>query len=169
MLLLSLACFLPGLLLHEWLHLLTFQALGEPAHLLITSWRFSLIDLSIPGLHVAADHATGFDQLIDSFAGPAMAAIVVFTVGSLLPWRLLRSALFANVAALEFFVLVETLDAALDLYRGSAYPWLASPELDYGAVLLIFLAAAAISGLRTSRPSAGGLNPPLPPTRVRPE
>ena len=137
------ALFFPAFALHEALHAAVVRALGHQAAVVIRPWRFALFNLALPSVHVQPvpplDDAR---QLLDNFAGPALAAAVLAALGLLARPRWLRLALAANVCALLFYAAVEPLDVLADTFGQDITP-LVTPELNYGVPLAMFLVAAA--------------------------
>src|ERR1700674_1020861 len=69
--------FCPAMAVHESLHLAVLKLVGGHGALIVRPWKFALVDLSLPSLHVQPVPALDFGrQLVVSFFGPALAAVV---------------------------------------------------------------------------------------------
>jgi hypothetical protein len=134
--------FFPALALHESLHLVVLNVVGGHGALIVRPWKFALVDLSLPSLHVQPVPALDFGrQLAVNFFGPALAAVVFVIPLLYVRSRRLRLALGACVAVLIFYALIESAylldDALLNMELGV----LVTPELNYGVPLAICAAA----------------------------
>lgn len=136
---------------HEVMHLAVYSAFGVRAALLVTSWRLGSVGVPIFGLHAAPTGSVPLDVLVvNNGLGPALAALLlVALLLSLDPRsRVARAALLANVLVLVFFAGVEVAYPLLEDVGHVSADVLLLPELNYGGVLLILLAATAASTWR---------------------
>ncbi len=145
-LLLSVLLFVASLGAHEVMHLLVLYAVGGHGSIIVRPWHMGLVDASIDALHVQPDQPIGLGrQLAVNFFGPALAAVPLAVLLLYVRERPVRLALWANVAILGFFAIIE----AGDLWLESAYdfdlPILTTPEFNYGVPLLIIVLAAFVS------------------------
>src|ERR1700680_793990 len=117
-LLLALLVFVAAFGTHEVMHLLVLYAVGGHGSIIVRPWHLGLIDANIYALHVQPDQPVGLvRQLLVNFLGPALAAV---PLGALLLYArepVVRIALWANVAVLAFYAIIE----AGDLLLESAY------------------------------------------------
>jgi hypothetical protein len=147
--------FFPGLAVHESLHLAVLNLIGGHGSLIVRPWKFALVDLSLPSVHVQPVPALDFGrQLAVNFFGPALAALIFAMPLLYVRNRPLRLALGASVAVLIFYALIESAylldDALLNVDLGV----LVTPELNYGVPLAICVAAGLYAAFGRSRPRA---------------
>ena len=140
----AIVLFFPGLALHESLHLVVLNLVGGHGSVIVRPWKFALVDLSLPSLHVQPVPALDFGrQLAVNFLGPALAAVIFAIPLLYVRNRLVRLAVGANVAVLIFYALIESAylldDALLNVDLGA----LVTPEFNYGVPLAI----CAVAGL----------------------
>ncbi len=148
---LSVLLFPVGLATHEVMHLAVYSAFGVRAALLVTSWRLGSLGVPIFGLHAAPAGSVPLHVLVvNNGLGPALAALLlVALLLSLGPRsRVPRAAVLANVLVLVFFSGLELAYPLLEDVGHVNADVLLLPELNYGGVLLILLAAAAGSTWR---------------------
>lgn len=149
----ALALFFPGLALHESLHLVVLHLLGGQGSLVVRPWRFVLVDLSLPSLHVQPVPALDFGrQLAVNFFGPALAAMLFAIPLLYVRDRRLKLALGASVGVLFFYAVIESGYLLIDSYLNLEVGVLVTPEFNYGVPLAICVAAALIAALGRSRP-----------------
>lgn len=152
--LLAVALFPVALATHEVMHLAVYSALGVPAVLVVTSWKPGVLALPIWGLH-AAPAGTGVGVplrtlLVNNGLGPMLAALPLLVLWASIDRRsrAARAALLANALALLFFAAIELAYPLLEEVAHVNADVLLLPELNYGAVLVILLATAALSSAR---------------------
>lgn len=142
----AIVLFLPGLALHEALHLAVLHLLGGGGTLIVRPWRFALVPLTLPSLHVQPAEAIGLArQLAVNFLGPAGAALMLAIPLLRLRDPRLRAALIANVAILAFYAAIEAADLIADS-MDCADAAFTTPEFNYGVPLAICLWAALKAG-----------------------
>ena len=146
----GLVLFPVGLATHEVMHLAVYSAMGYRAALLVTQWRLGTTDVQIFGLHAAPlDPPTVPVGLLvtNNLLGPLLAAMLLLIIrvaaGSGAS-RALRAALLGNVLALLFFAGIEAAYPLLESLEHIRADVLLLPELNYGGVLLLLAAAAAL-------------------------
>src|SRR5713226_1793200 len=111
------ALFFAGLALHESLHLVVLHLLGGQGSIIVRPWRFALVDLSLPSLHVQPVPALDFGRhLAVNFFGPALAAVLFAIPLLYVRDRRLRLALGASVAVLIFYAVIESGYLLIDSY-----------------------------------------------------
>ena len=157
-LLLSLAIFCAGMLVHEAAHLLVIRGLGHDGYLLVRPWRLGLGDWRIYGIHAQpGSPLTPQEQLLVNFAGPFLAAIPLSLLLIRVKGRALRTALALNVGVLLFYTLIESLYAVVESGLGLEGDWLTGVWLNYGlpllAALLVILRLAARPATRPGSPA----------------
>ncbi|HSS94634.1 MAG TPA: hypothetical protein VLR46_11675 [Candidatus Dormibacteraeota bacterium] len=145
-LLLSVLLFIAALGTHEVMHLLVLYAVGGHGSIIVRPWRLGLVDATIYALHVQPDQPVGLGrQMLVNFLGPILAAVPLAALLFFVREPLVRLALWANVAILVFYAIIE----AADLYLESAYeidlPILTTPEFNYGVPAAIILMATFIA------------------------
>lgn len=131
---------------HEVMHLLVLYAVGGHGSIVVRPWRMGLFDATIYALHVQPDQPIGLArQLLVNFFGPALAAVPLAVLLIYVREPVVRVALWANVAILAFYALIE----AGDLLFESAYELdlsiLTTPEFNYGVPALIIAVASLIA------------------------
>jgi hypothetical protein len=144
--------FFPALAVHESLHLVVLNLVGGHGALIVRPWKFALVDLSLPSLHVQPVPALDFGrQLAVNFLGPALAAVLFAIPLLYVRSRRVRLALVATVAVLIFYAVIESAylldDALLNMELGV----LVTPELNYGVPLAICATAGFLAALGTGR------------------
>jgi hypothetical protein len=145
-LLLSLLLFIAAFGTHEVMHLLVLYAVGGHGSMIVRPWRLGLADATILSLHVQPDQPLGLvRQLLVNALGPVLAAVPLAVLLLYVREPVVRLALWANVAILAFYALIE----AGDLIVESAYELdlsiLTTPEFNYGVPVLIILIATLIA------------------------
>ena len=152
----GLALFGPGLGLHEALHLAVLHGLGGDGALIVRPWRFALVDLTLPSLHVQpVPPLDSGRQLAVNFLGPALAAAALTLALIPVRDRRLRLAAMANVAVLGFYALIEVADLVTDSIPNPATAALITPEFNYGVPLATFLAVAFLGAAARQGPYTG--------------
>jgi hypothetical protein len=147
-LLLSILLFIGALGTHEVMHLLVLYAVGGQGSIIVRPWRMGLVDASIYSLHVQPDQPIGLTrQLVVNFFGPALAAVPLAVLLRYVRERPVRLALWANVAILAFYAIIEAADLWLESALDLELPILTTPEFNYGVPALII----AISVLMAAR------------------
>jgi hypothetical protein len=172
---LSILLFPVGLATHEVAHLAVFSALGVPVTLVVTSWKLGTIGVPIWGLHAAPTAPISLDALVlNNGVGPLVAAALLLVLWAALDRRskAARTALLANVLALTFFAAIEVAYPLLEAVARVDADFLLLPEFNYGMVLLILAATAALATASgrpsraqpdsTRRPTGGRQDEPLP-------
>jgi hypothetical protein len=149
---LAILLFFAGLAVHEGLHLAVLNLIGGHGSLITRPWKFALVDISLPSVHVQPVPALDLGrQLAVNFFGPAIAALIFAVPLLYLRNRLLGLALGANVAVLVFYAVIESAylldDALLHVDLGV----LVTPELNYGVPLAIFVIAGLSAAFGRSR------------------
>ena len=139
-LLLSILIFIAAFATHEVMHLLVLYAVGGHGWLIVRPWRMGLIEATIYALHVQPDQPIGlFRQMLVNFLGPALAAVPPAALLRYVREPSVRIALWANIAILAFYAIIE----AGDLFLESAFefdlPILTTPEFNYGVPAAIIL------------------------------
>lgn len=143
--------FVLGMFVHESLHAIAVLLLGSHPVLVLRPWAFSLIPLTITGVHiqpVPALDPTG--QLVDNLAGPGVAGILFGLVALTLPRGVIRRATVATVLSLVFYALIEAADVLLDGRLDLGF--LTAPEFNYGVPLLIAVAIAGTAVRQAATP-----------------
>ncbi len=147
------ALFFAGLALHESLHLVVLHLLGGQGSIIVRPWRFALVDLSLPSLHVQPVPALDFGRhLAVNFFGPALAAVLFAIPLLYVRDRRLRLALGASVAVLIFYAVIESGYLLIDSYLNLEVGVLVTPEFNYGVPLAICITAAVAAAFGRSRP-----------------
>jgi hypothetical protein len=144
--------FFLGMAVHESLHLVVLKLVGGHGALIVRPWKFALVDLSLPSLHVQPVPALDLGhQLVVNFFGPALAAVLFAIPLLYVRSRELRLALGASVAVLIFYAVIESAylldDALLNVDLG----FLVTPELNYGVPLAICAIAGLLAALGRRR------------------
>ena len=122
---------------------MVLHGLGGDGALIVRPWRFALLDLSLPSLHVQPVPPLGSGrQLAVNFLGPGLAALVFALPLIGVRDRRLRLAILANVAGLGFYAAIETADSIWDSVLHTDLAALGTPEFNYGVPLAITVAAA---------------------------
>ena len=146
---LGLVLFFAGLAIHESLHLLVVYAVGGQGHVIFRPWRFTLLPITLPSVHVQPSQPLGLGrQAADNFLGPALAALIFGVLAWRVPLSPIRLALAANAAILVFFALIETGYLLLYAVADVEAPVLVAPEFNYGVPLAILVLAAISAGVR---------------------
>ena len=140
------------------LHLGIWSALGYQAVLQVTPWKLALVDVRIFGVHAGATAPPPLAlRVANDLLGPALAAVPFLVLRSQVRERAVRAALLGNALALGFFAVLEPAYLLLELGSHREADFLLWPEVSYGAVAVILLAAAGLgSGVRPggrSRPA----------------
>lgn len=131
---------------HEVMHLLVLYAVGGHGSIVVRPWRMGLVDASIYALHVQPDQPIGFArQLVVNFFGPALAAVPLAVLLLYVRERPVRLALWANVAILAFYAVIEAADLWVESALGLDLPILTTPEFNYGVPALVIVIAVLIS------------------------
>jgi hypothetical protein len=150
-LLLALLLFVAALGTHEVMHLLVLYGVGGHGSMIVRPWRMGLIDAEIYALHVQPDQPIGLvRQLLVNFLGPALAAV---PLGALLLYvrePVVRIALWANVAILAFYAIIEAGDLLLESAYEVDLSILTTPEFNYGVPGLIILIAIFVAWRQTT-------------------
>jgi hypothetical protein len=150
-LLLALILFVAALGTHEVMHLLVLYGVGGHGSMIVRPWRMGLIDAEIYALHVQPDQPIGLvRQLLVNFLGPALAAV---PLGALLLYvrePVVRIALWANVAILAFYAIIEAGDLLLESAYEVDLSILTTPEFNYGVPGLIILIAIFVAWRQTT-------------------
>jgi hypothetical protein len=145
--LLSIVLFIGALGTHEVMHLAILYAVGGHGSIVVRPWRMGLVDASIYALHVQPDQPVGFArQLVVNFFGPALAAVPLAALLLYVRERPVRLALWANVAILAFYAIIEAADLWLESALGFDLPILTTPEFNYGVPALFIVIAVLMSG-----------------------
>jgi hypothetical protein len=145
-LVLSLALFVAAFGTHEVMHLLVLYAVGGQGSIVVRPWRLGLFDATIYALHVQPDQPIGLvRQLLVNFLGPALAAVPLAALLLLVREPIVRIALWANVAILAFYAIIEAGDLLLESALDVDLPILTTPEFNYGVPALIIVAAALVA------------------------
>jgi hypothetical protein len=124
----------------EVTHLAVYSFFHVPATLIVTPWRFQLVDLWVFGLHAEAGVTPSVPVHIASDAlGPALPGLSLLVL-----WLAVRSApaaraVLANVLVLFFFSLLELVFAIGEFALHQNMDVLLWPELNFGPVLLILV------------------------------
>jgi hypothetical protein len=146
-LLLSIVLFIGALGTHEVMHLVILYGVGGHGSIVVRPWRMGLVDASIYALHVQPDQPVGFArQLVVNFFGPALAAVPLAVLLLYVRERPVRLALWANVAILAFYAVIEAADLWLESALGLDLPVLTTPEFNYGVPALFIVIAVLMSG-----------------------
>jgi hypothetical protein len=145
-LLLSILLFVAALGTHEVMHLLVLYAVGGRGSIIVRPWHMGLVDATIYALHVQPDQPIGLGrQMVVNFFGPVLAAVPLAALLLYVREPSVRLALWANVAILGFYAIIE----AADLWLESAYevdlPILTTPEFNYGVPLLVIAIVVSLS------------------------
>lgn len=155
------ALFLPGLLVHESLHLIVLHLIGGQGVLIVRPWAFALVHLSLPSLHVQPVPALDFNrQVVDNFFGPALAAALFAVPLLYVRDRRVRLALLANVSVLVFYAAIEAGYLLLVKYLNIDLDLLVTPEFNYGVPLAIYIAAAIAAAFGRPRRSGASVAGP---------
>jgi hypothetical protein len=133
------------------MHLLVLYAVGGHGSIIVRPWRLGLVDADIYALHVQPDQPIGLvRQLLVNFLGPALAAA---PLGALLLYArepIVRIALWANVAILAFYAIIEAGDLLLESAYEVDLSILTTPEFNYGVPALIMLIATFAAWRQTT-------------------
>ena len=145
-LLLSILLFVAALGTHEVMHLLVLYGVGGQGSIIVRPWHMGLVDATIDALHVQPDQPIGFSrQLAVNFFGPALAAVPLGFLLLYVRERPVRLALWANIAILVFYAIIEAGDLWLESGFDVDLPILTTPEFNYGVPLLIILVATLVA------------------------
>jgi hypothetical protein len=145
----AIVLFFPGLAVHESLHLVVLNLVGGHGSLVVRPWKFALVDLSLPSLHVQPVPALDIGrQLVVNFFGPALAAALFAVPLLYVRNRPLRLALGASVATLAFYAAIESVYLLDDIYLNIDLGVLVTPELNYGVPLAICALAGILAAFR---------------------
>lgn len=145
-LLLSVLLFVAAFGTHEVMHLLVLYAVGGHGSMIVRPWQLGLADASIYALHVQADQPIGLvRQLLVNFLGPALAAVPLGVLLLYVREPVVRLALWANVAILAFYALIEAADLIVESVYELDLSILTMPEFNYGVPALIILIATVIA------------------------
>lgn len=127
---------------HEVMHLLVIYAVGGSGSIIVRPWRMGFFDATIFALHAQPDQPLGLiQQLLVNFLGPALAAVPLAVLLIYVRERIVRLALWANIAILAFYALIEAGDLLLERQFDFDLGILTTPELNYGVPALIILIA----------------------------
>ena len=141
-LLLSVLLYVGAFGTHEVMHLLVIYAVGGHGSIIVRPWRMSFFDATIFALHAQPDQPLGLiQQLLVNFLGPALAAVPLAVLLSYVREPIVRLALWANVAILGFYALIEAGDLLLERQFDFDLGILTTPEFNYGVPALIILIA----------------------------
>jgi len=145
-LLLSVLLFVAAFGAHEVMHLLVLYAVGGHGSMIVRPWRLGLVDATIYSLHVQPDQPIGLvRQLLVNFLGPVLAAVPFAFLLFYVREPVVRLALWANVAILAFYALIEAGDLVVESAFELDLSLLTTPEFNYGVPALIILIAAVIA------------------------
>ena len=145
-LLLSVLLFVAAFGAHEVMHLVVLYAVGGHGSMIVRPWRLGLVDATIYSLHVRPDQPIGLiRQLLVNFLGPVLAAVPFAFLLFYVREPVVRLALWANVAILAFYALIEAGDLVVESVFELDLSILTTPEFNYGVPALIILIAAVIA------------------------
>jgi len=145
-LLLSVLLFVAAFGTHEVMHLLVLYAVGGHGSMIVRPWRLGLVDATIYSLHVQPDQPIGLvRQLLVNFLGPVLAAVPFAFLLFYVREPVVRLALWANVAILAFYALIEAGDLVVESVFELDLSILTTPEFNYGVPALMILIAAVIA------------------------
>jgi hypothetical protein len=145
-LLLSVLLFVAAFGAHEVMHLLVLYAVGGHGSMIVRPWRLGLVDATIYSLHVQPDQPIGLvRQLLVNFLGPVLAALPFVFLLFYVREPVVRLALWANVAILAFYALIEAGDLVVESVFELDLSILTTPEFNYGVPALIILIAVVIA------------------------
>lgn len=145
-LLLSLLLFIAAFGTHEVMHLLVLYSVGGQGTIVVRPWRMGLVDASVYALHVQPDQPIGLGrQLVVNFFGPALAAVPLAVLLIYVREHPVRLALWANVAILAFYAIIEAGDEWLESALDFDLPILTTPEFNYGVPALIIAIAVFVA------------------------
>ena len=145
-LLLSVLLFVAAFGAHEVMHLLVLYAVGGHGSMIVRPWRLGLVDATIYSLHVQPDQPIGLvRQLLVNFLGPVLAAVPFAFLLFYVREPVVRLALWANVAILAFYALIEAGDLVVESAFELDLSLLTTPEFNYGVPALMILIAAVIA------------------------
>jgi len=131
---------------HEVMHLLVLYAVCGRGSIIVRPWHMGLIDASIDSLHAQPDQPIGFArQLAVNFLGPALAAVPLAALLIYVREPSVRLALWANVAILAFYAIIEAGDLWLESAFDFDLPILTWPEFNYGVPLLLIAIAVVVA------------------------
>ena len=144
--------FFVGLAVHESLHLAVLNLIGGHGSLIVRPWKFALVDLSLPSVHVQPVPALDLGhQLAVNFFGPAVAAALFAIPLAYVRNRPLRLALGASVAVLIFYAAIESAYLLDDAYLNVDLGVLVTPEFNYGVPLAFCVAAGLLAAFSPPR------------------
>ena len=149
-LLLSVLLFVGGFGTHEVMHLLVIYAVGGHGSIIVRPWHTGVFDGTIYALHAQPDQPLGIvQQLLVNFLGPALAAL---PLAFLLAYvrEPVRLALWANIAILAFYALIEAGDLLLERQFDFDLALLTTPEFNYGVPALIILIAMFVAARQST-------------------
>jgi len=145
-LLLSVLLFVGAFGTHEVMHLLVIYAVGGHGTIIVRPWHMGFFDATIYALHAQPDQALGLvQQLLVNFLGPALAAVPLAFLLIYVREPVVRLALWANIAILAFYALIETGDLLLERQFDFDLGLLTMPEFNYGVPTLIILIATLMA------------------------
>lgn len=143
---LSLLVFAAAFGAHEVMHLVVIYAVGGQGSIVVRPWRLGLADATIYALHVQPAEPLGLArQALVNFLGPALAAVPLVALLAAVHERVARLALWANVAILIFYAVIEAGDLLLEEVFHADVSLLTTPEFNYGVPLLIILTATFLA------------------------
>jgi hypothetical protein len=141
-LLLSMLLFIGAFGTHEVMHLLVIYGVGGHGSIIVRPWRMGLVDVTIYALHAQPDQPLGLiQQLLVNFLGPALAAVPLAVLLIYVREPVVRLALWANVAILAFYAVIEAGDLLLERQFDFDLGILTTPEFNYGVPAMIILIA----------------------------
>ena len=141
-LLLSVLLFVGAFGTHEVMHLLVIYAVGGHGTIIVRPWHMGFFDATIYALHAQPAQPLGLvQQLLVNFLGPALAAVPLAVLLIYVREPVVRLALWANIAILAFYALIEAGDLLLERQFDFDLGLLTTPEFNYGIPTLIILIA----------------------------
>ena len=155
-LLLSVLLFVGGFGTHEVMHLLVIYAVGGHGSIIVRPWHTGVFDGTIYSLHAQPDQPLGIvQQLLVNFLGPALAAVPLAFLLAYVREPVVRLALWANIAILAFYALIEAGDLLLERQFDFDLALLTTPEFNYGVPALVIalttVMVALLSAVRGRR------------------
>jgi hypothetical protein len=150
-LLLSILVFVGAFGTHEVMHLLIIYGVGGHGSIIVRPWRMGLFDATIYALHAQPDQPLGLvQQLLVNFLGPALAAVPLAVLLRYVREPAVRVALWANIAILAFYALIEAGDLLLERQFDFDLALLTTPEFNYGVPALIILIAMLVAARQST-------------------
>ncbi|TMD34782.1 MAG: hypothetical protein E6I95_05185 [Chloroflexi bacterium] len=150
-LLLSVLLFVGGFGTHEVMHLLVIYAVGGHGSIIVRPWHTGVFDGTIYALHAQPDQPLGIvQQLLVNFLGPALAAVPLAFLLAYVREPVVRLALWANIAILAFYALIEAGDLLLERQFDFDLALLTTPEFNYGVPALIILIAMFVAARQST-------------------